>query len=203
MQSNDYFQTNPQRYKKRIMCTNCIHGQLSIDTHDRHLDHYSMGTLSTPQWALDRHSINISANSWQIFAQCTWVGWQSGDWQTQCWSSFNQVSTAYRSGYPLRNNWYVNQGYWLRIQIDKFSLDARIWMNTLPQMPLAQRLLETKPTIAVRMQNKNLRGAMIEIHFLEICIFHVRTFCQSLELQLVQIKSVQVLRETSILNSFS
>ena len=51
----------------------------------------------------------------------------------------------------------------------------------------------------MRMQNKNLRGAVVEIQFLEICIFHVRTFCKSLELQLVQIKSVQVLKEISTL----
>ena len=39
-------------------------------------------------------------------------------------------------------------------------------------------------------KNQNLRGAVVEIHSLEIRIFHVRTFCKSLELQLVQIKSV-------------
>ena len=45
-------------------------------------------------------------------------------------------------------------------------------------------------------KNKNLRGAVVEIYSLKIHIFHVRTFCKSLELQLVQIKSVQVLKET-------
>ena len=51
--------------------------------------------------------------------------------------------------------------------------------------------------ISKRMQNKNLRGAVIEIQSLEIRIFHVGTFCKSFELQLVQIKRVQVLKEIS------
>lgn len=42
---------------------------------------------------------------------------------------------------------------------------------------------------------KNLRGAVVEIHSLEIDIFHVGTLCKSLEVQLVQVKSVQILKE--------
>lgn len=60
-----------------------------------------------------------------------------------------------------------------------------------------KRLNETKTMTSTQGdRNKNLRGTVVEIHSLEIRIFHVRTFCKSLELQLVQIECVQVLKET-------
>ena len=84
------------------MCTNGIHRRVSIDTLDWHLDCYSMGH-SIPDWHLGWQSSNF---------RLMHMSWSTLSWlSTHCWSSVNQVSTAYQLGCPSSNDPDVDRGY--------------------------------------------------------------------------------------------